>query len=145
MDKTTKILLVACFILVGALAFTTGMLVSTWNENLPTSYHNSTLNKTVNHTSPDNTTDNSKSSTPKKDEYGVPICPYCGIRCSAVSKIPYLLDENGVLHKACYRSCPNCGYTVYVGEETAGPVDKDEYVAEVWRQDVREAGGEVYY
>ncbi|MBC7088780.1 MAG: hypothetical protein H5T39_00045 [Methanobacteriales archaeon] len=32
MDKTTKILLVACFILVGALAFTTGMLINIQKE-----------------------------------------------------------------------------------------------------------------
>jgi len=144
MDKATKILLMACLILTGAVAFTTGMLIGTWKENLPTSYE--TLNKTVNHTSSGNTTtNNSKDSMPKVDEYGRPICPYCGISCSAVSKIPYLLDENGILHKACYNVCPNCGYEVYVGEETAGPVGKDEYTAEVWRQWVRESGGEVYY
>jgi len=146
MDKTTKFLLLTCFILVGALGFTTGLLIHIWKENLPTSYD--TLNKTVNpvnHTGHDNTTDNGKNSTLKRDEYGRPICPYCGIPCSVPEKIPYLLDENGILHKACYAVCPNCGYRVYVGEETAGPVGKDEHVAEVWRQQVREAGGEVYY
>lgn len=141
MDKMAKVLLLACFILVGALGFTIGMLINIWEENLPTPY---TLNKTINHTSSDNTTDNSKSSGLKYDEYGRPICPYCGISCSVPIKIPYLLDENGILHKACYASCPNCGYKVYVGEETAGPVD-DEHVAEDWRQWVREHGGEVYY
>lgn len=143
MDKTTKILLVACFILVGALAFTTGMLINIWKENLPTSYD--TLNKTVNHTSPDNATDNGKSSTLKRDEYGRPICPYCGISCSAPIKIPYLLDENGILHRACYASCPNCGYRVYVGEETTNLAGAPENVLESWREEIRANGGEVYY
>jgi len=92
MDKMAKVLLLACFILVGALGFTIGMLINIWEENLPTPY---TLNKTINHTSSDNTTDNSKSSGLKYDEYGRPICPYCGISCSVPIKIPYLLDENG--------------------------------------------------
>jgi len=118
MDKTTKFLLLACFILVGALAFITGMLIHIWKEIPTTIQHNI--------------------------KWNVSFCPYCGAPLDRVEEIPYLIDANGIMHGHKYRVY-KCGHRVYMGEKTWRFYNMDPKSQESYRKYVKEMGGEVYY
>jgi len=136
MDKTTKFLLLACFILVGALAFTTGLLIHIWKE-IPTTIQHNITNKT-------NTTNSNVSVNRTAKEWNVSFCPYCGAPFDRVEEIPYLIDANGIMHGHIYRVY-KCGHRVYMGEKTWRFYNMDPKSQEYYRKYVKEMGGEVYY
>ena len=147
MDKTTKALIIACFILVGALGFTIGALVQIQMGKIPELpfLHKKPVNNT---TSIGNTSDVSKKgeseSSPQKGEWDVHYCPYCGAPLAYVDEEPYLIDENGIMHGHVYRIY-KCGHKVYMGEKTWRVYNMKPESQEYFREYVRERGGEVYY
>jgi len=145
MDKTTKALIIACFILVGALGFTIGALIQMGGIPELPFLHKKPVNNT---TSIGNTSYVSKgeneSSSQKGEWKDVRFCPYCGAPCECVIEEPYLIDENGIMHGHIYRIY-KCGHKVYMGEKTWRFYNMKPESQEYYREYVEERGGEVYY
>ncbi|MBC7318124.1 hypothetical protein H5T57_02575 [Candidatus Bipolaricaulota bacterium] len=141
MDKTTKALIIACFILVGALGFTIGALVQIQEKipglHIPHNIKNSVNNTTGTTNKEDNTT------SPSKGEWDPSYCPYCGAPFAYYYYEPYWIDSNGILHKRTHRVY-KCGHEI-IGEELTDLKGMDPEAVEMWRQDVRERGGTVEY
>lgn len=138
LDKMTKVLLVACFILVGALAFTTGILLTTIS-------HKGTIIYPFNNTTVNNTSDQETSTSGSTNgEWNVSFCPYCGAPFHAVEEIPRYIDSEGIMHGDIYRVY-ECGHRVYMGEKTWRFYNFEPESQEYYREYIRERGGEVNY
>jgi len=136
-DKMAKVLLLACFILVGALGFTIGMLINIQKE-IPKPIQHNITNKI-------NTTNNNDAGVNKTTkEWNVSYCPYCGAPLDRVEEVPYLIDANGIMHGHIYRVY-KCGHRVYMGEKTWRFYNMEPEGQEYYREYVKERGGEVYY
>ncbi len=140
MDKTTKALFIVCLVLVGALGFTTGLLL----QEKPIHPSKTTKNTTITN-NPNKTTSNlNNTNTKPGNEWNVSYCPYCGAPFKATVYEAYLIDANGILHRRYYRIY-ECGHRVYMGEKTSQLYAMTPEAQESWREEVRRNGGEVYY
>ncbi|MBC7129402.1 MAG: hypothetical protein H5T45_06730 [Thermoplasmatales archaeon] len=138
MDKTTKALFVACFVLATALGFTTGPLL----QEKPILPSKTTKNTTI--TTNKTTSNPGNTGTEPGNEWNVSFCPYCGAPLRCVDEVPYLIDANGIMHGHIYRVY-ECGHRVYMGEKTWRFYNMKPEYQEYYREYVKERGGEVYY
>lgn len=147
MDKTVKALFAISFVLAAALGFTTGLLLEEGplipfkspfkgDDNATAIINKGSSNKTT--SNPGNT------STEPEKEWNVSFCPICGAPFKATVYDPYLIDENGILHRRYYRIY-ECGHKIYMGEKTSPVYAMPPMAQETWREAVMEHGGEVYY
>jgi hypothetical protein len=135
-DKMAKVLLLACFILVGALGFTIGMLINIQKE-IPKPIQHNITNKI-------NTTNNNDAGVNKTTkEWNVSYCPYCGAPLDRVEEVPYLIDANGIMHGHIYRVY-KCGHRVYMGKDLA-ILQHGARRPGILSRICKKRGGEVYY
>lgn len=141
LDTLTKILLVACLILAGALGFTIGMLTGILQEDIIHPSNNTITNVKNNNLG---NVSHEKANTSKSTEWDVHFCPYCGSPFAYVDEVPRYIDANGIMHGDIYRVY-ECGHRVYMGEKTWRFYNFKPEVQEYEREYIKERGGEVYY
>ncbi|MBC7118881.1 MAG: hypothetical protein H5T36_00340 [Methanobacteriaceae archaeon] len=111
MEKATKVLLLACLFLVGALGFTIGTLIQMGKiPELPFLHK-----KPVNNTTSNDTIMSKEAEKLQKSGWDVGFCPYCGAPLAYVNEVPYKY-ENGITYGHIYRVY-QCGHVVYMGEK----------------------------
>lgn len=111
MEKATKVLLLACLFLVGALGFTIGALIQMGGiPELPFLHK-----KSVNNTTSNDTIMSEDAKKLQKNGWDAHFCPYCGAPLAYVNEVPYKY-ENGITYGHIYRVY-QCGHVVYMGEK----------------------------
>lgn len=105
MEKTTKALLLACFILGGP-----------WHSPLEWSSTSRRRPPNPIQTNKTSIVNNNAGVNKRAKEWNVSYCPYCGVPINHVEEIPYLIDANGIMHGHIYKVYGR-GHRSYMGED----------------------------